>query len=324
MSAFSRGCLLRHQSAFIPRTIHLLYPSKSFQSPRFFTTSSILHAAKKTRPPVAIKKAVPGIKPSSPTSKAILQTTSSAAPTYQSFATTLAQKLHPTLLYTAPSHTAFMVACYTGSTFCFSYAIVNFWSNSISTNEGLATWVPTAFAGISIFMAAFGTWLILGPARLIKTITAIPKNANAISTAMGKAPTPELQIEVELRKMFPLPFFPARKLYVKPEEIILPFPIAPPPAKNLTPADLRQIRLEEEEEKRKYREYDNNHIMTRPFRYASQEFFLLFKAIGRTWHREGFVKVGVKGSNYKMDVTGGWALDGGRALDRLVKLKSSF
>ncbi|KAE9379367.1 hypothetical protein N431DRAFT_397695 [Stipitochalara longipes BDJ] len=321
MSAFSRGCLLRHHSPFSPRTIHLMLPSKSFQTPRFFTSSPLLHAAKKTRPPPAVKKTFSNTKPSFLPPKAIPQTTSAPPPTYQSYATTLAQKLHPTLLYTAPSHTMFMVACYTGSTFCFSYAIVNLWSNSINPPEGLATWVPTALAGVAVFMAAFGTWLVLGPARLIKTITAIPKNPNVISTAVGKAVNPELQIEVELRKMFPLPFFPARKLYVKPEEIALSLPIAPPPPKNLSPADLREIRIEEEAEKKKLLEYERSHIMTSPFRHMSRAFFQLFKAIGRTWHREGFMKVEVKGSSYKLDVTGGWALDGGRALDRLARVK---
>jgi hypothetical protein len=215
----------------------------------------------------------------------------------------------------------FMAACYTGSTFCFSYAIVNLWSNNINTAEGLAPWVPTALAGVAVFMAAFGTWLILGPARLIKTITAIPKNANAISTAVGKVATPELQIEVELRKMFPLPFFPARKIYVKPGEIILPFPLAPPPPKALTLTEIRELRIAEEEESRKLLEYERSHIMTAPFRHMSKGFFQLFKAIGRTWHREGFMKVEVKGTSYKLDVTGGWALDRGRALDRLAKVK---
>jgi hypothetical protein len=215
----------------------------------------------------------------------------------------------------------FMAACYTGSTFCFSYAIVNLWSNNINTAEGLAPWVPTALAGVAVFMAAFGTWLILGPARLIKTITAIPKNANAISTAVGKVATPELQIEVELRKMFPLPFFPARKIYVKPGEIILPFPLAPPPPKALTLTEIRELRIAEEEESRKLLEYERSHIMTAPFRHMSRGFFQLFKAIGRTWHREGFMKVEVKGTRYKLDVTGGWALDRGRALDQLAKVK---
>ncbi len=36
------------------------------------------------------------------------------------------------------------------------------------------------------------------------------------------------------------------------------------------------------------------------------------------------MKVEVKGSSYKLDVTGGWALDGGRALDRLARIKPKF
>jgi hypothetical protein len=214
-----------------------------------------------------------------------------------------------------------MVACYTGSTFCFSYAVVNLWSNNLNTPEGLAPWVSTALAGVSIFMAAFGTYLVLGPARLIKTITAIPKNANAVSTAVGKAANPELQIEVELRKMFPLPFFPARKIYAKPEEIILPLPLAPPPARTLTPTEKYELRVAEEEEKRKILEYERSHILTRGLRDMSRAFFQLFKAFGRMWHREGFMKVEVKSATYKLDVTGGWTLDGGRALDRLAKVK---
>jgi hypothetical protein len=217
-----------------------------------------------------------------------------------------------------------MVACYTGSTFCFSYAVINFWSNNINTPEGLATWVAPALAGVSFFMAAFGTWLVLGPARLIKTITAIPKHANALSTAAGKSATPELQIEVELRKMFPLPFFPARKLYVSPSDIILPVPLSPPPPKPLSPADLHALRMEEKAEQQKLLEYEQSHIMSKPFREMSRGFFRLFKAIGRTWHREGFLRINVKGGKYKLDVSGGWALDGGRALDRLCRVKSEF
>ena len=61
--------------------------------------------------------------------------------------------------------------------------------------------------------------------------------------------------------------------------------------------------------------------MSSPFRHMSRAFFQLFKAIGRTWSRDGFLKVEVKGSNYKLDVSGGWALDGGKGLDRLARLK---
>lgn len=217
----------------------------------------------------------------------------------------------------------FMIACYSGAGFCFSWAVINVWSNNLHPPEGVSPWVPLAFAGVAVLMAAFGTWLVLGPARIIKTITAIPKNIGDISNAVGKAATPELQIEVELKKMFPLPFFPARKIYVKPEEIVLRHPLAQP-SKGLTAADVRAAQIEKEREKQKFLEWKNNHLLTLPFRQMSQGFFKLFKMVGRSWHREGFMKVVVGGASYKLDTTGGWALDGGRALDRIATLKPSI
>jgi hypothetical protein len=323
MSAFSRGCLLRQQCAFRPRTIHLCFGPTSFQRSQFFSTSPFLHAGKKARPPPIIKKALPNTNPSfKPTKSSAPAPTTS--PTYQSYAMTLAQKQHPTLLYHAPPHTMFMIACYSGAGFCFSYAVINFWSTTINPPENVTYWVPYALAGVSFFMVAFGTWLVLGPARLIKSITAIPRNSNAISNAVGKSASPALEIEVELRKMFPLPFFPARKLYVKPEEISLPTSLGPTTSKVLTPAEVRATRLAEEQERQRLLEYQRNHILTLPFRQISQLFFKMFKAVGRSWHREGFLKVDVKGSKYKLDVTGGWALDGGRALDRLAGIKPNL
>lgn len=72
------------------------------------------------------------------------------------------------------------------------------------------------------------------------------------------------------------------------------------------------------------RRIDESHIMTRPFRHMSRAFYKMFKAISRTWSREGFLKLGVDGQIYKLDVSGGWALDEGKALDKLVKVKVQY
>jgi hypothetical protein len=37
--------------------------------------------------------------------------------------------------------------------------------------------------------------------------------------------------------------------------------------------------------------------------------------------REGFLKLRVKGRIYKLDISSGWALDKGKAIDRLATLK---
>jgi hypothetical protein len=326
MSAFSRGCLLRYQCAFTPRTIQLCFPSKSFQRPQFFSTSPLFLAAKKARPSQAIRQALPNTKPSFTPTKSTVPNPP-AAIVRPSYATSLAQKAHSTLLYHAPSQTIFMVSSYSASAFCFSYAAFSFWANSLNAPADLAAWVPIAFSGICFSMACLGGYLLLSPARLIRTITAIPKQAKAISTAVGNPAgnaAPQLEIEVELRKMFPLPFFPARKITARPDEIVLPIPFSSTQPKPSTAAELRALRMQEEREKKELWEYDRSHILTSPFRHANRALFNLFKAMGRAWSREGFLKLEVKGSRYKLDVTGGWALEGGKALDRLTTLRSKL
>ncbi|KAG0646785.1 hypothetical protein D0Z07_6333 [Hyphodiscus hymeniophilus] len=151
--------------------------------------------------------------------------------------------------------------------------------------------------------------------------------ASALKAAGARTAGSEMKIEIELRKMLPLPFFPARKLYVRPDEIRLKHVLASPAPKapELPAPLLRAARLQEEAEKAKALEYERTHIMSRPFReigrYTSKAFFDLFQAVKRSWSREGFTGIYVKEYRYKLDVSGGWALDGGRALDRLVTIK---
>jgi hypothetical protein len=323
MSAFSRGCLLRHQCHFTPaRIIHLFNPLKSYQQPRFLSSSTILRALKKSKPTPSLPRAFLENKTSFTPTKT---TASSLLTNYQSYAATLAQKSHPTLLYQAPSHAAFILSSYSAAFFCFSYAGFSFYTNYLDAPADLAAWVPIAFGGICFMMAAFGGWLLLGPARLIRTITAVPKSAitrttNGAGVVKGAVGQPELMIEVELRKMFPLPFFPARKVIVKPEEIILPVKLAPS-KRGMSVEELRYIREQEELAAKQLLEYERSHILTSPFRHMSRAFFNMFKAIARTWSREGFLKLGVKGQTYKLDITGGWVLDRGKALDRLATIK---
>ena len=118
-------------------------------------------------------------------------------------------------------------------------------------------------------MAGLGGWLVLGCSGLIKTITAIPKKMEAVGN------NPELLIEIELRKMFPVPFFPARKILVKPEELALRAPVVPPVDRTLHPEELRQMRMKEEIARREQLEYEKSHIMTAQFRHASRAFLMI-------------------------------------------------
>lgn len=127
-------------------------------------------------------------------------------------------------------------------------------------------------------------------------------------------------IEIELRKMLPLPFFPARRVIVAPKDLTLSRRIYVPPADPRRHVaerlEIRRMLEREQEEERK------KSIWWRPFRDANRAFRKLFKAMRLVWTREDFLKLEVKRQRYKLDIGGGWALDEGKALDRLVQVKA--
>ncbi|KAI9755374.1 MAG: hypothetical protein M4579_004303 [Chaenotheca gracillima] len=266
---------------------------------------------------LASKKQAPRLPSTSQTAKgrsnAVLQT--------QSFADTLAIRSSPTLLYQAPPYRAFILGSYAFSFFCFSYAGWNFYQHYLFPPPGLATWVPIAFGVVCIFMTGFGTWLLLGPSRIIRSISAIPlrsPSAHSLTTPRG-AP---LNLEIELFPVLP-GISPRRRIIIPPSSFNLSSrlyqPYADPEAalRYITP---REAALAREAEIK----YDREHIMTVPFRHLSQALFKVFVSLRRVWTREGFTRVFVQGRKgvWKLDAGGGWAMDEGRALDRLVKIRN--
>jgi hypothetical protein len=245
------------------------------------------------------------------------------ATTYQSYASTLAQKGRPTLLYVAPSHTAFLISSYTAAAFCFTYAGYHSYESTYNSPPDIAPWVTVTFGLVCLGMSAMGTWLMLSPTRLIRTITAIPKvlPVAPVGRRVGRSAQPELELEIELRRIVALPFLKPRKIRVKPEGLVIRSELVKPMAKLQSPAEMREARLLEEAEKKKQLEYERSHIMTAPFRHLNRSLISLFRATARGFTREGFAKLNANGRVYKLDITGGWALDGGRALDRLATIK---
>ncbi|KAI9735312.1 MAG: hypothetical protein M1818_006506 [Claussenomyces sp. TS43310] len=334
MSSFSRGLILRQC-----RLHH--YPScraATPNNPRNFSLSTLLFrggASKPTRrgKDTLLSKNTPPVarRPPPPPPPAAVQTPPSATtatPQYQSYAAQLAARAQPTLLYRAPSHTLFIISSYTGATFCFAYAAYNLQAHCLHPPPGLPVWVPPAFGGVCFLMACFGGWLALGPARLVRTITARPPSFSASGTGSSitasfstSQPGGPLRLDVELRKMFPIPFFPARVITAAPEEMQLQERLWTPPPPQLTAAERAILRRDEEARRAQQLAIERSRILTAPFRHANLAFHKLFQAIARTWSRTGFLKLNVKGQTYKLDISGGWGLDDGRALDRLVKAK---
>ena len=100
------------------------------------------------------------------------------------------------------------------------------------------------------------------------------------------------------------------------QDVILSEFIYTAPAKS-SPAELAAARREED----RWRELAKTNIMTLPFRQASYWMWRGFMLVKNIIWKDSFVYVQVIGKNgtFKFDRNAAWALDNGRALDRLVK-----
>lgn len=241
----------------------------------------------------------------------------------------LASKSQPTVLYEAPSHLWLRTSCFGAGIFCVSYTVVQYWSIYLHPPPGLGWWVPHAYGVVCMFMAGMGFWFATGAGGIVRRIRAMPATAEAVvkatkGTSVVASARPPLLVEVSTSRA--LPFVPDKRVCVPPSEITLPFRVsglmAEWQAKGNPPRQSAMQRLkakrEEAELKEKKRKYEMDHLMTAPFRHAGSAMSSMWEGVKRGLSREGFVKIRVKGIQYKFDVTAGWALDNGKAIDRIV------
>lgn len=295
-----------------------------------------------------------------PTTTATSSSTISAVPAptgyVSSFAEQLGRRTVSTLLYEAPSHFWFRATTLTAGLLTIAYTVANYYSVFLYPPENLLWWVPHAFAVICGVMIAGGTYFLTGGLGIIRVIHAIPSariaeiaGKAAASTAAravkdaGGGPMPPIFLELEIGRV--LPILPARKRYILPQNLVVPFrfatyglsgdvvPVAgaagAAAAAAGTGAPLtgyERVKAHEAEQERvaKLREYEMDHLMTAPFRHAGQGAQSAWSQIQRAFSREGFLPVFVNGDRQKLDVMGGWALENGRALDRLVTVKNDI
>ncbi|CAK7264207.1 hypothetical protein SEPCBS119000_000871 [Sporothrix epigloea] len=299
-------------------------------------TAAIAAAAAATSAPVYTATPVPGAK--GPVS---------------SFAEQLGRRSVSTLLYEAPSHFWFRAATLTAGFLTIAYTVANYYSVFLNPPDNLLWWVPQAFAVICGVMLAGGVYFFSGGLGIIRVIHAIPSahieaiaGKGAAATAAravkdaGGGPMPPVFLELEIGRV--MPFLPARKRYILPEKLVVPFRFATyglngdvlpaagaagAAAATGTPlTGYERVKAHEAEQERvaKLREYEMDHLMTAPFRHAGQGAQSAWGQIQRAFSREGFLPVFVNGDRQKLDVMGGWALENGRALDRLVTVKNDI
>jgi hypothetical protein len=226
-------------------------------------------------------------------------------------------------LYESPSQFWFTFSAFNAGLFCMSYTVVQYWSVFLSPPPGLAWWVPHGYAVICGFMATIGFYWMRWPSRVVRSISAVP-----VRPAKGTNTPASLELEVATRPWLPL--LPLKKRRFSLEEVHVPARVAAlvvaasgtAGAPQLGERERIQAAKLEEERKEKARQYELDHIMTAPFRHFVVGVKAAFRGMARALTREGFAKIKTKKSELKLDVKGGWFLEEGKALDRLVHVKA--
>ena len=113
-----------------------------------------------------------------------------------------------------------------------------------------------------------------------------------------------------------LPRIKPRTVMAPYDDIFLSEHIFIPPVV-LSPAEKAEVRAQED----RMREIERSKILTLPFRQASYWTWRGFKNVQNILFKDSFVYMQVKGKNatFKLDRNAAWALDEGRALDRLLQ-----
>jgi hypothetical protein len=173
-----------------------------------------------------------------------------------------------------------------------------------------------------MFMAGMGSYFILGASRIVKTIRAMPAaiSKTAAATANRSVGTskamPAIPLEISVKRL--IPGRGPKVVTVLSQELTLKTKLFKPVVYT-SEVDMRKIEELAAKQRKLDWEYDKEHLLTSPFRHASKGAQGVFKSIRRALTREGFVKLKVKGTYYKVDITGGWALEDGKTIDRIVK-----
>lgn len=245
----------------------------------------------------------------------------------------LASKPTPTILYEAPSHFWFYFGCWTSGGLILTWTLVTGPTVAGEQPEGVAPWVGWVYTASYALLGAMGFYLISKTPSIIRTIRVIPRVSGATTAAATTSPAaaaavksaavaaaPALDMEITVRRALPLVLRKPKVLTVPLDDVSLASRLSLP--EESVPR-LRRVR--EEQERRAAVEQhraDMQRILTMPFRQLSRALVGLFEGVRAAWTDMGFGVVRVGGKAYKIDVTQGFAHDGFKTLERIVRIEA--
>lgn len=326
-------------SCFQPCAARIIHTPRIIRTTRTFETSAYLcakqkstaspvkqkTAPKKPSPPTLPYRTQPkSTPPTTPAASAAVRPTATVKPTAAglSVAERLAQRGERTVLYEGPSHFWLRASGLSASIFCMGYVGIHYWSIMVHPPEGLAWWVPHAFVPILLAMGYFSGHFALSTMNIVSSVTAVPrgllprsyltggvaKKSKREERSLAALNASPVALEVAVTPLVPL--LPPKKIVAAPEEVVLPFKMQSTPVGRAAGAGAAA--------RAPRRGGDVMDRIAAPFEALRRAVKGPFSGIARGLTREGFAKIQVKGDKYKVDVTGGKALDEGKILDHLV------
>ncbi|KAL0931759.1 uncharacterized protein CTRU02_212712 [Colletotrichum truncatum] len=298
---------------------------------RLFSTISSLRAAKAGAEKSAIRKAAV-VKPKPKTTTSSTATApASAGPTITTtnpaaygLIKQLAQKGSPTLLYESGSHFWMKASTWGAATMFYSYAVINysFFRDFVAGRaDEIGSWVTWVFGAVCIATAGFGSYFFRASHNIVKTIRAVPAATLAEAGSLPRGVNPKttpILLEIQVKRLIP---GLSKKIVVAPEQVKIPYRVFQPLSPYQTTAQARAQERKDKAEAKKQWEYDQKHLMTVPIRHAGSGMKSAWFGIQRALTKSGFMKMEAGGEKLKLDVASGWALEDGRALDRLVTIE---
>ncbi|KAL8733793.1 MAG: hypothetical protein Q9181_003441 [Wetmoreana brouardii] len=230
-----------------------------------------------------------------------------ATNTYKPFAQTLAERSNPTVLYQSSSHTTYMVGCYGIGILMFGWVLhsVNQVYNYPPIN--LAVYLKSLFYGICFIAGGMGVLFILKPFRIIQSIVAVPTIfPNGART---------LHLQIECIRMFP--GIRPKTITVPATSIHVSSPLFQERSGGVPLRFLKERRLAQERASR----LNQGNLFSLPFRQLQFLFWKGWRVVKGVFTNNPFIYLRVQGYNgtWKLGKGSGWALEEGRAIDRIVK-----
>ena len=146
---------------------------------------------------------------------------------------------------------------------------------------------------------------------MVRAISCLPSSANP---SLGSR---SLLLQIERTSV--LPFKQRKLVIVPPGDVTISSPVFNDDAQQKLEAAIAEIAWREE----RLRAFAKTNLLTLPFRQAGYWIWRGFVGIRSAFTVGGFHHLHVRGNNrvWKMDKDPAWALDDGKTLDKLVKIK---